>query len=363
MSTSAAAFAAVPAPPHADARAVARWLLVVAAMVFVMVALGGTTRLTVSGLSIVEWQPIRGILPPFNAADWQELFDKYRLSPQFQKVFPTLTVDGFKDIFWLEYLHRLWGRVIGIAFLVPFLWFLVRRRIPPGYGGRLLFLFVLGGLQGVVGWLMVASGLVDRPAVSHYRLAIHLILAMVIYLALLWTAWGLLQPRGASRLGRADRGWAHLVYVLVALTVLIGAFVAGLGAGKIYNEFPTMGAGLVPPDYWLPELGWLNPVENSTAVQFQHRVLATLTLAAVLYLWWRIRGDGAQRSPARLLAAALCAQYALGIATLLVFGRAPPPMVESVVLGTLHQTGAMLVITALLWFAHRARRPGATPTR
>lgn len=344
---------------RADARAVAWWLIVVAAMVFVMVAIGGMTRLTESGLSITEWQPIKGILPPMNTGDWQALFDKYRESPQFAKMFPDLTLDGFKQIFWLEYVHRLWGRLIGVVFLVPFLWFWVRGRIPKGYGPALLGLFALGGLQGVVGWVMVASGLVDRPAVSHYRLALHLGLAIVIYAALLWTALGLLQPRGGKALSRGARRWAHLAYVLIALTVLAGAFVAGLRAGLVYNTFPLMGGALVPSDYWLPDLGWLNPLENRAAVQFHHRLLATATLAAILALWWRLRRDGAPAAPRRgahLLVGAVLVQYGLGIVTLLRFGQAPPPLAEAVAIGTLHQAWAMVVVSAALWFAHAARR-------
>ena len=340
----------------ADARAVGWWLVAVAAMVFVMVVIGGMTRLTESGLSITEWQPIMGTLPPLAEADWQALFAKYRQSPQFQKVFPDLTLAGFKSIFWLEYIHRLWGRLIGVVFLVPFLWFWVRGRIPKGYGPALLGLFLLGGLQGAIGWLMVASGLVDRPAVSHYRLAIHLGLAIAIYAALLWTALGLLQRRGDLVLARRHRGWARLAYTLIALTILAGALVAGLRAGLIYNEFPLMGGALAPSDYWLPELGWSNAFENRAAVQFHHRVLATATLLAVAYLWWRVRGA------AGWMLAAVLLQYALGIATILRFGQAPPPMAEAVALGTLHQAGAMLLVTAALWFAHAARRAPATVT-
>jgi cytochrome c oxidase assembly protein subunit 15 len=347
------------APPatrggRADARAVGWWLVAVAAMVFAMVVIGGMTRLTESGLSITEWQPIMGALPPLSDADWQALFAKYRESPQFQKVFPDLTLAGFKEIFWLEYIHRLWGRLIGIVFLVPFLWFWIRGRIPKGYGPALLGLFVLGGLQGAVGWLMVASGLVDRPSVSHYRLAIHLGLAIVIYAALLWTALGLLQPRGASARARRDRGWAHLAYLLIALTILAGALVAGLRAGLVYNSFPLMGQALVPSDYWLPGVGWINAFENRAAVQFHHRVLATVTLLAVAYLWWRVRGASAWMLAAVLL------QYALGIATILMFGQTPPPMSEAVAIGTLHQAGAMVLVSAAVWFAHAARRTTAS---
>lgn len=357
--TGTAPEASAPAPPRtAGARAVAWWLVVVAAMVFAMVVIGGLTRLTESGLSITEWQPILGTLPPLSEADWQTLFAKYQQSPQFQQTFPNLALAGFKEIFWLEYIHRLWGRLIGVAFLVPFLWFWSRGRIPSGYLPALLGIFALGALQGGLGWLMVASGLVDRPSVSHYRLAAHLALAIAIYAALLWTALGLLQARGDIVLARRDRFWARLAYILIAITVLTGALVAGLRAGLVYNSFPLMGGALVPPDYWLPELGWMNAFENRTAVQLHHRLFATATLLAVLYLWWRVRaGEAAVPRPAAmLLLAAVLLQYALGIVTILRFGQAPPPMGEAVAIGTLHQSGAMILVTAALWFAHAARR-------
>jgi cytochrome c oxidase assembly protein subunit 15 len=345
----------------ADARAVAWWLIAVAAMVFVMVVIGGLTRLTESGLSITEWQPIMGTLPPLSEADWQALFAKYQQSPQFQKMFPALTLAGFKGIFWLEYIHRLWGRLIGVAFLLPFLWFWIRGRIPQGYWPALLGLFALGALQGAVGWLMVASGLVDRPSVSHYRLATHLALAIIIYVAMLWTAFGLMQPRGGAALERRHRAWARLAYVLIAITILAGALVAGLRAGLIYNTFPLMGGSLVPSDYWLPELGWLNVFENRAAVQLHHRALATATFLAIAYLWWRVRTSGSvpARGAAHLLLGAAVLQVALGIVTLLRFGQAPPPMAEAVALGTLHQAGAMILVTAAVWFAHAARRAPA----
>jgi cytochrome c oxidase assembly protein subunit 15 len=353
----------ISAPPAraAGARAVAWWLAVVSAMVFVMVVIGGMTRLTESGLSITEWQPILGALPPLSEADWQALFAKYRQSPQFQKVFPDLTLAGFKGIFWLEYIHRLWGRLIGIAFLLPFLWFWIRGRIPKGYWPALIALFALGALQGGLGWAMVASGLVDRPSVSHYRLAAHLGLAIVIYAGLLWTALGLFQKRDDVVLARRNQGWARLAYTLIALTVIVGALVAGLRAGLIYNSFPLMGGALVPSDYLLPELGWINAFENRAAVQFHHRLLATATLLAVAYLWWRVRGGEVLRvrRAAGLMLGAVLLQYALGVVAILRFGQAPPPAAEAVAIGTLHQAGAMILVTAALWFAHAARLRGA----
>lgn len=331
-------------PPH---RAVARWLFLVAGLIALMVVVGGLTRLTESGLSITEWAPIMGALPPLSEADWQALYEKYKQSPQFRKVFPDLTLAGFKGIFWLEYLHRLLGRVIGLAYALPLVWFWARGRVPPGLGPRLVFLLVLGGLQGALGWYMVASGLVDRPSVSHYRLAAHLGLALVLYVAVLWTALGLVQPRAepAPRLGGRTRAAA----ILVSLAVLYGAFVAGLDAGLVHNTFPLMGGRLVPDDLVAPEHGWRSVVEHRTAVQFIHRALATAALVAAL---WLALGDARGTRPVAragaLVAAAAALQYALGVATLLAF--------VPVWLGTLHQAGAVLLVTALAWRAHVGRR-------
>lgn len=331
-------------------RPVAVWLLTVAAMTFVMVVIGGATRLTESGLSIVEWAPLLGWIPPMSEAAWIELFEKYKAYPQYREVFPDLDLDGFKGIFWLEYIHRVWGRLMGIAYAVPLVWFLLRRRLPPGLLPHLIALLVVGAAQGVLGWLMVASGLVDRPSVSHYRLAAHLGLAIVIYVYLLWLGLGLLQPRRAGRTV-ATGSPALVVYALLTLTIVVGAFVAGLNAGRIYNTFPAMGAGLVPPDYWLPGLGLLNLVENPAAVQFNHRLLALLTVFAVCLLAMAaVNGPAspAVKRAAGFMAAAVLAQFGLGIMTLLAY--------VPVSLGTLHQAGAVVVVTAVLWFIHVNRR-------
>ncbi len=343
-------------------RPIARWLLAVAGMVFAIVVIGGMTRLTESGLSIVEWQPIRGIMPPMSDADWRALFEQYRQSPQFRLTFPDLTLAGFKEIFWLEFIHRLWGRLIGAAFLLPFIWFWARGRISRGLMPRLIGLFILGGMQGALGWFMVASGLVERPSVSHYRLAAHLGLAIAIYVALLWTALGLLQERGAARFSAGSRRWSNVVFGLAALTIFYGALVAGLRAGWIYNTFPLMGRSLIPSGYWVDALGLLNFVENHDNVHFNHRVLATLTLLASATLYLAARRSGADRTlrqATQWLLAAVAVQYALGVATILMFGVARPPLFGGVAIGTLHQAGAMILTTAAVWLAHAARRCGA----
>ena len=330
---------------EANRRAIARWLLVIAGMVFAMVVLGGVTRLTESGLSIVDWRPLLGWLPPLSEAGWQEIFERYKAFPEFQKKNVGMTLAGFKAIFWLEYLHRLWGRLIGLAFLIPFLWFWLRGRIDRALLPRLAGLFVLGGLQGLLGWVMVKSGLVDRPSVSQYRLAAHLALAVVIYGALVWTAWGLLsRGDGFGEVPPWLRGYAKVLFAMICATIIVGAFVAGLDAGLIYNTFPKMGQGLVPPDLWRDGLGFLNLFENPVTVQFIHRVLAIAMLLAVYLFWGASRA--ARLGPAlRLSCSGLMlmanVQAFLGVATLVLF--------VPVWLGALHQAGALILFTAGLW--------------
>lgn len=336
-------FAAAPTPAR---RAVALWLLTGAALIFAMVVIGGITRLTESGLSIVEWRPVSGTLPPLSEAAWQAEFEKYRQSPQYQQVNRGMSLSDFKTIFWWEYIHRLWGRLIGLAFALPMVIFWARGAFDAALKRRVLLLLALGGLQGAIGWWMVASGLRDVPAVSPYRLATHLGMALVIYGITLWTALGLLQPRAAGPLTGAQRGTLGLLGLL-SVTILAGAFVAGLDAGKIYNEFPWMGAGLVPPDYWHPSLtGLRNFFENHAAVQFHHRLLAVGTAAVALaFAVWLARIGW--RAWAIALAGSISLQIALGILTLLY--QVP------VDLGAAHQAGAVLVLTVMIALLHRQR--------
>jgi cytochrome c oxidase assembly protein subunit 15 len=335
-----------------DERVIASWLLACAAMIFFMVVLGGVTRLTESGLSITEWQPITGALPPLSEAAWQAEFAKYRAIPQFQLMHSWMSLADFKTIFFWEWLHRLWGRLIGIAFAAPFLWFLLRRRIPPGLMPRLVGILVLGGLQGLLGWVMVKSGLVDRVEVSQYRLVAHLGLAIVIYAAILWTAFDLLWPRPpralpAGGLARAAAAIAALVFV----TLLAGGFVAGLNAGLTYNTFPLMDGSLVPEGYWQLQPWWRNFFENVAAVQFDHRLLALTSLAAIAVLWLAGRrhalGARGRLALDALLAMALL-QVALGVATLLLVVPLP--------LAAAHQAGAVLLFTAALVACHALRQ-------
>ena len=342
-------------PAAESRRAVGIWLLVCCAMVAVMVVLGGATRLTESGLSIVEWRPVTGILPPLGEADWQALYDAYRRSPEFQRVNFWMTVGDFRTIFWLEYIHRLWGRLIGVVFLLPFLWFLVRGRLIGAFAWRLAGAFVLGGLQGLLGWYMVKSGLADRTDVSQYRLAAHLVLAFLIYGWLLWLALRCLSPPAMRARPAFLRGHAIAVAAGALLTVVAGAFVAGIDAGLAYNTFPLMDGRLVPPGAMQLDPWWLNFFENTATVQFTHRTMAILLVAAVLWLWFRGRNvdlPAATRALLDALAAAALVQMALGIATLLTAVALP--------LGVLHQAGALALFTLALWAVHAL---GAQPSR
>ncbi len=336
-------------------RPLALWLFGVAAMIWIMVALGGATRLTGSGLSIMEWAPLSGTLPPLSDAEWQRLYDLYRTIPQYALVNAGFGIEGFKQIFWLEWAHRLWGRLIGLAYALPLLWFWVRGRIPAGYKLPLLGLLLLGGLQGAVGWFMVASGFEsDRAAVSPYRLVIHLGLALVLYGAVLWTALGLWRPTPEALPGSgALRRHVQATLGLLILAMLAGGFVAGMRAGFDYNTFPLMDGRLVPEGYAALSPAWRNLAENIAAVQFNHRALASLALlaagGAAAAAWRRLPAGPARRACLALGAAALL-QYALGVATLL--------LVVPVSLGTLHQAMAVLVLTATLVALHALRGAG-----
>ncbi|MCC6209995.1 MAG: COX15/CtaA family protein [Burkholderiales bacterium] len=310
-----------------------------------MVVVGGITRLTESGLSIVEWQPLVGALPPLNQADWEALFAKYRASPQFLKVFPDMTVEGFKSIFWWEYAHRLLGRLIGLVFLVPYLFFLSRRKLSRSLAWKLAGVFVLGGLQGAMGWYMVKSGLVADPRVSHFRLTAHLGLALLIFAFEFWIALQLMKRES----GRGQP-LALLVLGAVFVMALSGGFVAGLRAGHAYNSFPLMNGHLVPPEAFMLEPWWHNFLWNVATVQLVHRSIFWLLLVLVPLLWWKLK-DGSARIAARHLLGMFLLQAALGISTLLL--QVPIPLAAA------HQAGAVLLLACALWTAQRARACGA----
>ena len=337
-------------PREFHARAIRLWLYAVAALVLATVLVGGATRLTESGLSITEWKPVMGTLPPLGESGWQAEFEKYRAIPQYRALNAGMSLEQFKTIYWWEWAHRLLGRLIGVAFLLPFLWFLWRGWVEPRQRAPLWFIFGLGALQGAVGWWMVASGLTDRVEVSQYRLATHLLLACVIYVALIWTAqrlherWGLPAPlaqdgRAAARLRFAAVG----LLVLLLAQMYLGALLAGLRAGYIYNTWPLIDGALVPraSALFFDTPLWRNFFENALTVQFDHRMLA---YAIFIWALWhaldvaRTLNSGPARRGAFVLAASVVLQVALGVATLLL--QVPLPVALA------HQGLAMLVLTA-----------------
>lgn len=327
-------------------RALGAWLLACCGVLLALVMLGGATRLTESGLSIVDWRPVTGALPPLDAEAWQAEFDRYRESPQYTTINRGMSLSEFKLIFWYEYAHRLLARLLGLVFALPLLWFWWRGWIAPSLRWKLLGVLALGAAQGYMGWYMVKSGLVDIPRVSQYRLAAHLSLALLVYAAMLWLALQLRWP--VVEAGRRRRGIVAVLLALVGATIVIGAFVAGLRAGLAYNTFPLMAGQWVPDGLVTLAPAWRNLFENPTMVQFVHRCLALTTLALIAFLWLRMTRAGLDRGQ-RLAWHALLAmglvQVALGIATLLL--RVP------VLLGTLHQGGAVLLLSAVLVVAQR----------
>lgn len=334
-------------PARPRERAIGAWLLACCGVLLALVMLGGATRLTESGLSIVDWRPVTGVLPPLDAAAWQAEFDKYRASPQYTQVNRGMSLDEFKLIFGFEYAHRLLARLLGLVFALPLLVFWWRGWIAPPLRWRLLGVLALGAAQGYMGWYMVKSGLVDMPRVSHYRLAAHLSLALLVYAAMLWLALQLRWPVPAGA-ARPRSRFAAALLALLGLTIVFGAFVAGLRAGLGYNTFPLMGGRWVPDGFLLLQPAWLNFLENPATVQFTHRWLALGTLAAIALLWWRMRRrelERTQRAALRALVAMALVQVGLGIATLL--WHVP------VVLATLHQGGAVLLLSAVLVLAQR----------
>jgi cytochrome c oxidase assembly protein subunit 15 len=334
-------------------RQIALWLFICSAMVFAILVVGGVTRLTHSGLSIVEWKPIVGVIPPLNQTEWDETFDKYKQTPEYQKVNHQMSLDEFKGIFFWEYWHRVLGRLIGVVFFLPFAYFLLRRKLEPSLIPKLLGIFLLGGMQGAMGWYMVKSGLVDDPRVSQYRLTAHLSLAFLIFISMMWVALGLCAERmrttadaALKKLQRAGFWLAILVFYMV----ITGGFVAGIRAGKAYNTFPLMNGYVLPPESFIIEPWYLNFFNNMAMVQFDHRLGAWLLAFLVLWFCWKIRSAAVSdraRRVASLLLVALAMQITLGIATLL--------LAVPVSLGAAHQGGSMVVFGVLLWLNHELR--------
>jgi cytochrome c oxidase assembly protein subunit 15 len=336
-------------------RRIAAWLFVCCFMVYAMVILGGVTRLTGSGLSMVEWDPIFGILPPLEQASWDETFRLYQQSPEYQKINIGMDLEGFKRIYWFEYSHRLLGRTIGTVFLLPFLFFLTRGWIRRPLVPKLVTMFVLGGLQGLLGWFMVKSGLIDNPHVSQYRLTAHLGLAILIYAYMFYVALGLWL--GKRRPANTPAGLRHattLLAVLVFITILSGGFVAGLKAGFAYNTFPLMNGHWVPEAIFMQTPLWRNFFENVATVQFEHRLLATLVFSSVILLWVAARRyslPATVTTGLHLMLAAAVLQVSLGISTLLLH--------VPVALAAAHQAGALLLFTIALYTQQRMSHSAA----
>ena len=336
----------------APEKIIAVWLFVLCGMVFFMVILGGLTRLTHSGLSMVSWRPITGWLPPIGVQEWQSVFDLYKETPEFKKINDGMTIDGFKSIFWLEYSHRLWGRIIGIVFIFPFLFFLFKGRIRRGLAPRLIIILIMGGFQGVLGWYMVKSGLIDNPDVSQYRLVAHLSAAIIIYGFMFWVAMSLVRVRHEVLPDFSIKLLFASIFVTcwIFATIISGGFVAGLDAGLIYNTFPLMDGQFIPDGLWNMQPWHKNLFENVTTVQFNHRVFAEVSLLLIIGLWWYVRRSNVSRLVLRPFQAMLIMvfiQVTLGILTLM--------FVVPIFVASLHQLGALILFTFSLWGAHMLR--------
>ena len=331
------------------------WLFICCAAIFFMVVLGGVTRLTGSGLSMVEWAPIMGMLPPLNQSEWLETFQLYKQFPEYKIHNYAMDLDGFKSIYWFEYSHRILGRLIGIIFFFPMLFFFIKGWVSASLKPKLIAMFILGGLQGLLGWYMVKSGLVNDPNVSQYRLTAHLGLALFVYAYILWIGLSLFfqNDDGLNKksIMHTLKPYALFLTVFVFVTALSGGFVAGLKAGHAYNTFPLMNGKLIPDGLFTIAPAWLNIFENVTTVQFDHRLLATLLcITVVVFYIAAIRKKTSTRVKLglHLMLAMLFIQVSLGISTLLLH--------VPVVLAASHQTGALLLFTLVLFVAHQIRR-------
>ncbi|MCC6598065.1 MAG: COX15/CtaA family protein [Alphaproteobacteria bacterium] len=329
----------MPDADRANRKTLAIWLFICAFMVFAMTVIGAITRLTESGLSIAEWKPFIGAIPPLNDTEWNRVFELYKQTPEFQKKNFWMGIGDFKAIFFWEWLHRLWGRLIGLAFALPLIAFWVRGMIPYGYKLKLIGLLALGGAQGAMGWYMVKSGLVDIPDVSPYRLAAHLGLALLIFSLLIWVALSLIRTPGYTDKKIHIHVWVCLAFV--ALTIFWGALTAGFNAGYVYNnDFPFVNGKIVPPDFWASCDPVFNFISNITAIQFMHRWLAMGSVFIVCTLWVHATIRKKSFVAIHALAAMIFVQLALGILTLLT--------VVQIQLAATHQAGAIIVIFLLI---------------
>lgn len=330
---------------QASRKAVGVWLLAIAVIILAMVTIGGLTRITGSGLSITEWDPIMGAIPPLNDAQWADAFAKYQKIPQYILENRGMSLEAFKGIFWWEWTHRFLGRFLGVAFFVPFLWFAWKGAIRKSDWPRMLLLFVLGGLQGFIGWWMVQSGLETRVSVSQYRLAIHLGAALLLLIAILWIALEYLRDlKSTSKPAGRTIGFVALIYV----QMLLGALVAGLHAGLIYNTWPDMNGRVFPEDPFFSQPWWINFFENPGLAQFDHRIGAYIVAGFAAWIFaGGMRFGGYVKKSAKLVAAITAFQIGLGIFTLLL--QAPEE------LAALHQVTAAALLCAAVWHAYEMR--------
>lgn len=336
--------------PH---RSIIIWLLSGCFLIYVMVVIGGITRLTHSGLSMVEWNMILGSMPPMNDADWQVPFEKYKQSPEYQLINNKFTLEEFKSIYWWEYTHRLLGRMIGIVFLIPFVYFLIKKKFDNTFLRKMIVLLILGAFQGILGWFMVKSGLQKEPHVSHYRLAAHLISAFTVFGFTFWYAMDLLFPSNVEQSEKLKKLqlYTKITFVIIILQIIYGAFVAGLKAGSFYNTFPRMGGSYMPETITAWEPFWRNFMENPAGVQFIHRCIAFVVAILVLFVWEHARTiqlKALQRKASNFMLLMVAIQFLLGVITILY---AVP-----VIMGVLHQTGAFFLFASVLLFLHSLRR-------
>ncbi|MDG1996475.1 MAG: COX15/CtaA family protein [Emcibacteraceae bacterium] len=329
-------------------RQIAVWLFIVCAFVFAMIIVGGVTRLTESGLSMVNWKPISGIIPPLNEAQWTAEFDAYKEYPEYQKVNTGMSLDEFKNIFFWEYSHRVLGRLIGIVFAVPFFYFLARKKVIRALKPHLWTMLLLGGLQGLLGWYMVKSGLVDRPDVSHYRLTAHLGLAVLIYIYMFWLALGLVMPMEGRTKGR-PYGLALIYVKVIFVQVLLGGLVAGTNAGLVSDTWPLMFDKVIPDGLFAGAPWYINMLDNPLTIHFEHRTFAYVVTIIALALWWKLKSDRSDslRLAAHFVMLTILMQFALGVLTIINMVAIP--------IAAAHQAGAVVALSAGLFLLNRLK--------
>jgi cytochrome c oxidase assembly protein subunit 15 len=354
-----------------NTKSVSYWLYICCAAILIMVAIGGLTRLTDSGLSIMKWEPLSGTIPPLSESEWHSYFDEYKKIPEFETQNKWMKLDDFKGIFWLEYIHRLWGRVIGLILIVPLVYFAVKKTITPKFTKRMLLIFALGGLQGFIGWYMVSSGFVEKDSVSQYRLAIHLGFAILLFGAIYWTARDLMYINNVTYRHFSKSflsTFAVCVTALIFLQLILGAFVAGTHAGYVNNDsFPLMNGKLIPDGIYSMHPWWVNHFENLTMVQFQHRMLGMLlTVLVVIFVFLYVKTDYNNFPTGVFFIVAIFCQIVFGVLTLKGFATYADYDLSThaykkalyfpVVIAAIHQINGIFVFAISLHITHKLLR-------